>query len=104
MRPSVLIGILAHLLLAGAIIAVLVGHYRGREAEVAAIREDAAAERRQTEALQREVDVQQQTLHGLVDGDPFAVDLMARERLGHQQSGEIQPPPLVDNAQTSPNK
>lgn len=91
MRRTLLLA--AHAALALLIIGLLFRQYEERRAQVAETRRAAEADREVTERLARETQVQQDLLRGIKDGDPYVVEMLAREKLRYQRQGEIAPPP-----------
>lgn len=106
MKTTRVMSIMIHLGIAIAALGVLYGQYSSRQDDVDRIRTEAHYERDQTQRMENQVSVQQEILGGIRDGDPFVVDLLARERLNLDRPGELSPPPLsiVDKPKLAPNK
>lgn len=77
-----------------AVIGLLWRQYQERQAAVVEMRRTAADEHAATERARHDNAVAQQLRQGLEQNDPYAVELMARERLQYARPGEIAPPPL----------
>lgn len=92
LRQTVLV--FAHAALAMAIISLLWVQYDQRQRSVAEVRRTAEAERATTEKIEQEVKVQQDLLRGLKQGDPYVVEMLARDKLDYQRPGELTPPAL----------
>lgn len=100
LSPLRVIGIVLHLVVAVAAIGLLHQQYRQRQIDVAQVQAAAQHERAETQRVENEVAVQQQILGGIREGDPFVVEMLARERLDLTRPGEITPPPA---AQATPS-
>lgn len=91
--------LVAHVALATGIIAMLYAQYDERQRAVATTRRAAENDRRGTESVRRDNQVLGDTLTGIKASDPYVVEMLARDKLGYQRTGEMAPPPLpaVDN-------
>lgn len=72
-----------------------------RAGEVARVRSETEAGRRETERMQREHDGLARMRRGLEQGDPYAVEMLARERLRFTRPGELTPPALPPHDETA---
>lgn len=100
MSPLRMIGVVLHLALAVVAVTLLHNQYRQRQIDVAQVQLAAEHERAETERIENDVAVQQQILGGIREGDPFVVEMLARDRLELTRPGELTPPPA---AQTAPS-
>ena len=83
-----------------AVVASLCRQLGARSGEVGVIRAQAQADRSETLRMQQELDLQRNLLVALRAGDPYVVELLARDRFGYTRPGELSPPPLpaIDSA------
>ena len=86
--------VIAHATLALAIIGVLWLQYDQRQQAVTDVRRTAESEHTDTEKVKQDVQVQQDLLHGIKQGDPYVVEMLARDKLDYQRPGELTPPSL----------
>ena len=89
-RQAILV--LAHATLALAIIGLLWSQYDQRRQAVNEVRRAADTERAETEKVKQDVQVQQDLLRGIKQGDPYVVEMLARDKLDYQRPGELTPP------------
>ena len=95
-RQAILV--LAHATLALAIIGLLWSQYDQRHQAVAEVRRAADAEHAETEKVKADVQVQQDLLRGIKQGDPYVVEMLARDKLDYQRPGELTPPTRPQDA------
>jgi hypothetical protein len=88
--------VLAHAALATTIIGLLWMQYDQRRHAVAEVRRVADAEHAETQRVQQDVRVQQDLLRGIKQGDPYVVEMLARDKLEYQRPGELTPPALPE--------
>ncbi|MFM2090336.1 MAG: hypothetical protein RLZZ127_825 [Planctomycetota bacterium] len=94
----------AHLLIGGAVVAAVWRHEAARHGDVARIAEAAAKDRADVERLRTETQAIRALRDGMRSRDPYAVELLARDRLKAVRPGEIAAPeqraatPRVDSA------
>lgn len=84
---------LIHAAFAIALVGWLVTAYVERRAELAKVREAAAAERVETQRLQSEIERGKALRDGLKRDDPYVIEYLARDRLQYAGPGEMNPPP-----------
>ena len=88
--------VIAHAALATTIIGLLWMQYDQRRQAVAEVRRAAETEHAETLRVQQEVRVQQDLLRGIKQGDPYVVEMLARDKLEYQRPGELTPPVLPE--------
>ncbi len=91
------LAILLHVAIAIAAVGLLYRQYQQRQADVATVKKDADREHADTQRLEKDVQVQQHILGGIREGDPFVVEMLARDRLDLTRPGELTPPPAAAN-------
>jgi cell division protein FtsB len=82
----------AHLLVGGAVAGTVWRHERVRAAELAAVEVAAERDRADAERLRRDTQAVRALRDGMRARDPYAVELLARDRLGAVRPGEIPAP------------
>ncbi len=85
--------LLLHVALGIYLVTCLVDRRRTAEARIDARRAQAEREHRRTQSIETQVRELGAIKQGLLDDDPYAVELMARTRFGYAGEGEISPPP-----------
>jgi len=86
----------ANLVLGAWVVSSLYVRLQERRGEVDAVRHAAVQERQATEELRHQVAVQEATLAGLRQDDPYVIEMLAREKLGWEGPDEVRPPPLPE--------
>lgn len=84
---------LVHAAFAIALVGWLVAGYLERRQELAKVQEAAAAEQRETQRMQAEIERGKALRDGLRRDDPYVIEYLARERLQYAGPGEMNPPP-----------
>lgn len=88
-----------HLTLATMVLLSVVAQRADRDTELQILRRAAQADQQETADLVHQVAIERAILNGLRDGDPFAIELVARRKYGWQgtaATGETKPPPLSE--------
>ena len=84
-----------HLAVAIVIVGALLTEHEKRNGEVAVLAQQARLEHRQTEDLRHQVAVQEATLQGIYERDPYVIELLARTRYDYVGlEPELTPPPI----------
>ena len=82
-------------------VGALIWHLRERETRLDQVRSRAEAERDDSRRMERSITLDEHLRAGLRQRDPFVVELLARERLGWQRTGEYFLPPSAPSAPTA---
>lgn len=81
-----------HILLGGAVVGVVWRHEHVRASEVAVVRDRADHDRSDAKRLSKDTASIRALRDGIRTRDPYAVELLARDRLGLVRPGEIPAP------------
>ncbi len=76
------------------VVGSLVWHLRERENRLDQVRARAETERTESRRLERSIALDEHLRAGLRQRDTYVVELLTRERLGWQRTGEFSPPPI----------
>ena len=76
------------------VVGSLVWHLHDREIRLSQVRTRAETEREESRRLEHSIALDEHLRVGLRQRDPYVVELLARERLGWQRTGEFSPPPV----------
>ena len=96
-----------HLAVAAAVVAAIAFALQHRRATVAERECIAAREQAETQRIQDDIARARAQREALRADDAFAVELLARERLGWGRIGELRPPPVtgtIDNPRAPGNR
>ncbi len=83
------------------VVGALLWHLHERQARLDQVRCRAEAERDEARRMERTIALNEHLRAGLRQRDPYVVELLARERLGWQRTGEYSPPPVPPAQRTA---